>query len=79
MFYGDKKLVTKSLHLMQRNVCCYDMGHMSDDQATFCDCKYGYNPKEKWGEQTGCPELRTVVELLNKMTEEEYTEILNRE
>jgi len=81
MFYGEKDKVRKSLHEMQRNVCVYD-GFFSEEPPNFCDCKYGYTASLtedlRWSERNGCPELRTVVELLDKMTEEEYNAILSR-
>jgi hypothetical protein len=77
MFYGDKTQVKYSLHLLQRRVCEYD-GMLRESPPKFCDCKYGYDSTGR-AEQTCCPELRTVVELLGKMTEEEYNDILKRE
>jgi hypothetical protein len=77
MFYGDKNQVRNSLHLLQRKVCEYDM-MMRGTPPSFCDCKYGYNSTRR-SEQTCCPELRTVVELLDKMTQKEYNTILERE
>jgi len=79
MFYGEKEQVENSLRLLQRKVCCYD-GLLFPTPPPFCDCKYGYDPKAKLGlsEQTCCPELRTVIELLDKMTEQEYNDILSR-
>lgn len=70
MFYGKKEQVAKALSAMQKKVCCY-VGEV-------CDCKYGFTGEVGYGEQTCCPELRTVVELLIKMTEEEYETILMR-
>jgi len=70
MFYGEKDEVRTALDIMQKKVCCY--------VGEFCDCKYGFTGKAEYGEQTCCPELRTVVELLDKMTEEEYINILSR-
>jgi hypothetical protein len=80
MFYGFKNEVREALHLMQRKVCGYD-GLFVTVEPSFCDCKYGYSPTTKMrdSEATGCPELRTVVDLLDKMTEEEYNNILLRE
>lgn len=79
MFYGEKSEVRNALHLLQREACVYD-GNFHKDPPDFCDCKYGYagNLLKGNSEMSGCPELRTVVELLDKMTEEEYTTILER-
>lgn len=79
MFYGNKDEVKNTLRLMQKNVCAYDLGFFPEEKEIKCDCKYGYNPKQTYGERTGCPELRTVVKLLEKMTEQEYMDILQRE
>ena len=77
MIYGDKFQVREVVRLMQRKVCCYD-GLFRETPPRFCDCKYGWTNESRTGEQTGCPELRTVVELLGKMTEAEYNKILER-
>jgi hypothetical protein len=71
---NDKNLLIKALKGVRRNVCCYS-------SENFCDCKYGLDDKEmiEFGsETTGCPELRTVIYFLEKITEEEFKEILNR-
>ncbi len=79
MFYGEKGEVRNALHLLQREVCVYDV-NFHKDPPKICDCKYGYahNLLKGNSEISGCPELRTVVELLDKMTEEEYNAILSR-
>ena len=82
MFYGKKEQVENALRLMQRKVCCYDGLFRNNPAPATCDCKYGYNPLPNDHsydtERTGCPELRTVVCLLEKMTEREYHTILAR-
>jgi hypothetical protein len=78
MFYGEKEQVKRALHKMQREVCQYD-SFRHPDPPDFCDCKYGFDEDHHlYSEKCGCPELRTVVELLDKMTEEEYNRILSR-
>jgi hypothetical protein len=78
MFYGNKDECRNALHIMQRKVCEYD-GFRKGNPPSFCDCKYGYNENSRSGdEQSGCPELRTIIDLLDAMTEEEYCSILNR-
>ena len=78
MFYGKRIQVRNALHLLQRKVCGYD-GLFRENPPPFCDCKYGWdNTQKPYSETTCCPELRTVVELLDKMTEKEYNKILSR-
>lgn len=79
MFYTDKSQLIATISILQRENCVYD--HIGFAQpAIFCDCKYGYKGKNKSdsSEQTGCPELRCVLHLLNKMTEKEYKKIMER-
>ena len=45
--------------------------------ARVCDCKYGFDPTRS--ERSGCPELRAMMELLDKMGDLEYFEIFQRE
>lgn len=75
MFYRNKENIVATLEKLRQDVCCY----MS---PTFCDCKYGYESKGKFnvhhGEHTACPELRCALAVLNKMTDAEYEEIINR-
>ena len=81
MFFGDKEEVTNALSVMQRRVCAYD-NFFRSEPPSFCDCKYGYDKDSNLDfgtENTCCPELRTVVALLGKLSEEEYNEILFRE
>lgn len=40
-----------------------------------CDCKYGASMQ---GEQTGCPEIRDVIDFFENMTDTEYKKILKR-
>lgn len=54
-----------------------------------CDCKYGggdlplsitsFTSRVSGGECNGCPELRDVIGLLNRMTDEECNEIASRD
>ena len=73
MFCKDKESITKVVKIIRKELCAY----MGDR----CDCKYGYEGKENimyGSEQTGCPELYTVLSLLHNMTDEEYEAILKR-
>jgi len=77
MFYHNKTETRNALHLLQRVTCSYDGNH-NPEPPSFCDCKYGYDGNSR-GEDNACPELRTVVDLLDKMTEKEYNRILGIE
>jgi len=74
----EREEIRKSLLELQKDTCAY-----APRGNTFCDCKFGYHDtsKEKFpnSEQNGCPELRTVVILLARMTDIEFEEIFNRE
>lgn len=82
MFYRERETTAKTLEELRFDLCCYMSRH-------FCDCKYGYKGQpdkmtpihpmyDYHGEQTGCPELRSVISLLNFMTDEEFDEIMKR-
>ena len=80
MFIISKDSLLEVIHKMQRKSCGYDMYSCNKDskQPSFCDCKFGFDDKQ-YGEQTGCPELRCVLELLTLITYKEYEEIMSRE
>lgn len=73
MFIPDKKELLRNLRKLQRGICVYN-------SEEFCDCKFGATnlDKMKGGEETGCPEVRTVILLLENMTEDEYRELAIR-
>jgi hypothetical protein len=55
----------EALEAVRRRVCAYNMGLRNEDVR--CDCKYGIDLTTKrtmGSEQTGCPELR---ELINRL------------
>jgi len=84
MFALDRESIKKALHIMQRQHCSYDMmsvrADTRDAPPPMCDCKYGYGVDvERFGEKTGCPELRCAVELLSLMTDDEYNSIIKRQ
>lgn len=74
MFFTDKEKLIKSLSILQKEKCCYSGGNT-------CDCKYGYPGQiiNGAGEQTCCPELSSVIEILSNMTNEEYENFCRRE
>lgn len=63
------------------HVCCYSSfvpdpsgsGNWKIVPNTYCDCKYGVDPEKAYesrangSEQTGCPELREIIEELHRM------------
>lgn len=66
----DKEELAKALELVRRRVCAYGGG--LNGHGT-CDCKYGLDIDKQvsgevdytpWSEQTGCPELRSVIHML---------------
>lgn len=77
MFIEGRENILKVIKLLQRSHCCYDM-LFRETPPPFCDCKYGFTGEKHIGEQTGCPELRCVVNLLENITDEEYKEISMR-
>ena len=79
MFIINRKEIRDTLHRMQRQHCAYRVISISPSTKPplFCDCKYGYSG-QVYSENTGCPELRSVVELLTVMTDDEYAELVTR-
>ena len=75
MFGTSKEKLIKSLNDMRNDVCAYG------SNTKFCDCKYGYAPRSSTkfgGENTGCPELRMIISLLEAMTEEEFNNFCDK-
>lgn len=78
MFGIDQKPLIENLETLRSTLC----GYMGDR----CDCKFGPTLQKNTvfpcldvcSEGTGCPEVRTVIELLSVMTEEEYQTFCNR-
>jgi hypothetical protein len=66
ILYNRKALVV-ALERVRKAVCQYS--------GSKCDCKYGASIS---GEETGCPELRDVIDFLNTMTETEYKKVWKR-
>jgi hypothetical protein len=80
MFVIDRRQLIENLKVLRRNVCCY----MNSDLGP-CDCKFG--PLDNWdktlsptlkynSENTGCPELRETIMLLEKMSDEDFENYL---
>jgi len=77
MFIDNRENLRKNIELIQRRMCSYDNFSFDPEcePPRFCDCKYGASGR---GEQTGCPELRCMLVLLENMTDEEFSELVNR-
>lgn len=85
MFMPDEYRTPKHLlgivRKLNKHVCCYSGPSATfDGPPSFCDCKYGAEkiPANPIGEQTGCPELRIVSILLEKISQGELDLILDR-
>lgn len=66
--WGDKDTVAKVLEKMRKKLCMYR-------SQSRCDCKYTKETNRTTGEETGCPELRCAIALLEAMTDAEYEKI----
>ena len=75
----DKQFLIDRLRLIQRTLCDYDaFRHYNKDfyipnPPDTCDCKFGMdNLNRLEGEQNGCPEMRQIIWMLEKMSDEEF-------
>lgn len=62
---NDNVELAKTLEVIRRQVCAYNWGQVDGDVR--CDCKYGLTlgTDTRFGsEQTGCPELRELIDRL---------------
>ena len=73
MFTIERQELIENVERLRKNLCCYS----TPDR---CDCKYGVAEKHifenSMTEQTGCPELRCVLLVLQNMTDEDYSKCL---
>jgi len=70
---ANKKIMLKALGKVREKVCVYN--------GDICDCKYGIHQKKdlrSYGEVSGCPEMRTVIAVVENMTDFEYNRIIKR-
>lgn len=60
---SDPRTLARALEAVRRQVCAYSVDP--------CGCKYGRTEDTRacWSEQTGCPELRCVIEALLRVAE----------
>ena len=77
MFGCSKERLIAGLVNINKAHCAYNNGNSDLGR---CDCKYGagekYNPNSELG--NGCPEIRSVTKILEKMTDDEYEELCKR-
>lgn len=80
MFFQSRKETLKVIADLQLMACAYRIiADPKDKRPTRCDCKYGGTNLMKGTETgNGCPELRSVVELLSVMTEREWKMLVKR-
>lgn len=70
---ANKKIMLKALGKVREKVCVYN--------GDICDCKYGIHQKKdlrSYGEVSGCPEMRTIIAVVENMTDFEYNRIIKR-
>lgn len=91
MFTVDRQRMLDAVGSMGAMACAYfyrpfdkveNAAMIAGWLETRCDCKYGYSvEREKSrggvGEQTGCPELRSIYAVLEKMSEAEWNALTN--
>ncbi len=69
-----------SLTKLNAMLCDYNIQH-DPQPPSFCDCKFGPQSADEpggVGEHTGCPELRVTRDLLKRMTDEQFDQLLAR-
>tara|TARA_Y100000310_G_scaffold334897_1_gene415672 strand:+ start:8339 stop:8788 length:450 start_codon:yes stop_codon:yes gene_type:complete len=73
MFGVTKEDIINTLKALRKKTCVYT-------SENFCDCKFGYDNTQNHvaSEQNGCPELRTTIGVLERMTEDEWQDITAR-
>lgn len=71
MFGVPKERLIEGLEKHRLKICCY-MGPM-------CDCKYGANDIKYSGEQTGCPEIRMAIKLIDGMSDRQFRKICKKQ
>ena len=74
-FGGSREQVLDALQQIGGEHCVY----AGEWPHNFCDCKYGYQGVEvaARGEQSGCPELRTLYAVIWAMADEEFNQKYN--
>lgn len=84
MFMQDRQRMIESVIIMGAHQCGYFWHEGRDPHEwikSLCDCKYGasnFTKRDRLGEGTGCPELRSVHKILTTLTDEEWDELVIR-
>jgi hypothetical protein len=73
MFLGSRDTVLEGLRQTGGRLCSYNFADTWVDGR--CDCKYGASGK---GEQSGCPELRSVYAIVEALTDAEWQILTSR-
>lgn len=84
--------LARTVMIIQRSICQY-RGHSQPLRRAHCDCKYGLPTHSdeaiaeairkgtlhhQFGEDSGCPELAAVEDVLNAMTDKEWERLIKR-
>jgi hypothetical protein len=69
MFCASREQVLETIAKLGEQQCCY--GGKPWAERT-CDCKLGGPADSLTSEQTGCPELRTLHDLVTRLTPEQW-------
>ena len=67
-FVCSRQEAIESILKLGDRICCYMGGPWRKRR---CDCKYG-GPVGRGGEQTGCPELRTILYVIENMEDRDW-------
>ncbi len=80
MFFQNREQTREVIADLQNMACAYRViADPKDKTPTQCDCKYGGTNLMKGTETgNGCPELRSVVEILSVMTDREWSMLVKR-
>ncbi len=72
MFITDREGMLAALEILGAHSCCYSSTGRGWANS-FCDCKYGLDAGTRaGGEQTGCPELRLLFEIIGNLSEAQW-------
>ena len=85
MFFQDRETTMRGIAELGSMACTYAPGALGAEEwvkpTARCDCKYGIdrsNRRFAGGEQTGCPELKSVWAVLDAMSDEEWDLMVRR-
>ena len=80
MFFQSRKQTLDVIAKLQHMACAYSLLYETGANVNIkCDCKYGGTNLMKGTETgNGCPELRSVAEILAVMTDFEWKRLVKR-